>query len=94
MISGLPAASLYHLCDLSAIILIAASSEHKQKRVTGLKMGTPEAPAEVEVVDCPGHQKLRAQSLSLVDEAKCVVYVVDCTDKQRVQFLDFYTRIE
>mmetsp|Transcript_44453 Transcript_44453/g.102744 ORF Transcript_44453/g.102744 Transcript_44453/m.102744 type:complete len:259 (-) Transcript_44453:127-903(-) len=39
----------------------------------------------VEVVDCPGHQRLRGKAAELLKEARCIIYVIDSEDKQRLK---------
>mmetsp|Transcript_29106 Transcript_29106/g.66970 ORF Transcript_29106/g.66970 Transcript_29106/m.66970 type:complete len:259 (-) Transcript_29106:107-883(-) len=41
--------------------------------------------AVVDVIDFPGHTRMRARAAELLKEARCVVYLVDAEDKQRVK---------
>jgi len=45
--------------------------------------GEPLGP--IEVVDCPGHLRMRGRQLSYMQEARCIVYVIDAEDKQRLK---------
>mmetsp|Transcript_67555 Transcript_67555/g.197699 ORF Transcript_67555/g.197699 Transcript_67555/m.197699 type:complete len:259 (+) Transcript_67555:69-845(+) len=44
-----------------------------------------EALGSIEVVDYPGHQRLRGKAAELLKEARCIVYVIDSEDKQRLK---------
>jgi len=51
-----------------------------------IKMGDEGATiGPLEVVDCPGHLRLRGKSTDLVPEARCIVYLVDSEDKPRLK---------
>mmetsp|Transcript_25004 Transcript_25004/g.56713 ORF Transcript_25004/g.56713 Transcript_25004/m.56713 type:complete len:264 (-) Transcript_25004:74-865(-) len=39
----------------------------------------------IEVADCPGHQRLRGKANEFLKEARCVIYLVDAEDKQRLK---------
>merc|ERR1719253_1528137 len=39
----------------------------------------------VDVTDFPGHQRYRGKAADILKEAKCLVYVVDAEDKQRLK---------
>jgi len=39
----------------------------------------------IEVMDYPGHARLRTKGSELLNEARCIVYVVDSEDKQRLK---------
>jgi len=39
----------------------------------------------VEVVDYPGHQRLRGKAAEMLKEARCILYIVDSEDKQRLK---------
>lgn len=42
-------------------------------------------PAPIEVVDYPGHQRMRGRAADLLPEARCILYVVDSEDKPRLK---------
>jgi len=44
-----------------------------------------ESMGPVEVVDCPGHQRMRGRASEFLKEARCIVYVVDSEDKQKLK---------
>lgn len=44
-----------------------------------------EALGPIEVVDYPGHQRLRGKAQDLLKEARCIIYVIDSEDKQRMK---------
>uniref|UniRef100_A0A7S4Q0I1 Signal recognition particle receptor subunit beta n=1 Tax=Alexandrium monilatum TaxID=311494 RepID=A0A7S4Q0I1_9DINO len=44
-----------------------------------------EAIGPLEVVDCPGHQRLRGKAAELLKDARCIIYVIDSEDKQRMK---------
>mmetsp|Transcript_33964 Transcript_33964/g.97842 ORF Transcript_33964/g.97842 Transcript_33964/m.97842 type:complete len:257 (-) Transcript_33964:109-879(-) len=37
----------------------------------------------LDVIDCPGHQRMRGRAAELLKEARCIVYLVDSEDKPR-----------
>mmetsp|Transcript_45608 Transcript_45608/g.90456 ORF Transcript_45608/g.90456 Transcript_45608/m.90456 type:complete len:258 (-) Transcript_45608:129-902(-) len=39
----------------------------------------------IEVVDYPGHQRLRGKAAEMLKEARCILYIVDAEDKQRLK---------
>lgn len=39
----------------------------------------------IEVVDYPGHQRLRGKVAEILKDARCILYVVDSEDKQRLK---------
>eukprot|EP00928_Gymnodinium_smaydae_P086970 TRINITY_DN71347_c0_g1_i1.p1 TRINITY_DN71347_c0_g1~~TRINITY_DN71347_c0_g1_i1.p1 ORF type:complete len:259 (-),score=46.89 TRINITY_DN71347_c0_g1_i1:81-857(-) len=39
----------------------------------------------IEVIDFPGHQRLRTKAVALIKEGRCIVYVVDADDKQKLK---------
>merc|ERR1740121_228692 len=43
------------------------------------------AAGAVEVVDYPGHQRMRGRAAELLPEARCIVYLVDSEDKPRMK---------
>uniref|UniRef100_A0A7S1RE66 Signal recognition particle receptor subunit beta n=1 Tax=Alexandrium catenella TaxID=2925 RepID=A0A7S1RE66_ALECA len=44
-----------------------------------------EALGPIEVVDYPGHLRLRGKSADLLKDARCIIYVIDSEDKQRLK---------
>mmetsp|Transcript_119870 Transcript_119870/g.220481 ORF Transcript_119870/g.220481 Transcript_119870/m.220481 type:complete len:260 (-) Transcript_119870:70-849(-) len=39
----------------------------------------------IDTIDCPGHQRLRGKQAELMKEARCIVYLVDSEDKQKLK---------
>lgn len=50
-----------------------------------MRIGGVDLPSPVEVVDFPGHHRLRGRAADMLREARCIVYVVDSDDKQRLK---------
>lgn len=51
-----------------------------------LKIQAGEEPlGPIDVIDCPGHQRFRGKQAELMREARCIVYVVDSEDKQKLK---------
>lgn len=39
----------------------------------------------LDVIDCPGHQRMRGRATELLNDAKCIIYLVDSEDKPRLK---------
>eukprot|EP00405_Crypthecodinium_cohnii_P010146 CAMPEP_0206443780 /NCGR_PEP_ID=MMETSP0324_2-20121206/14555_1 /ASSEMBLY_ACC=CAM_ASM_000836 /TAXON_ID=2866 /ORGANISM="Crypthecodinium cohnii, Strain Seligo" /LENGTH=250 /DNA_ID=CAMNT_0053911747 /DNA_START=47 /DNA_END=799 /DNA_ORIENTATION=- len=39
----------------------------------------------LDIVDCPGHQRMKGKSASLIPDARCIVYMIDSEDKLRLK---------
>ncbi|CAE8643379.1 unnamed protein product [Polarella glacialis] len=50
-----------------------------------VKVGEEQSIGPIEIVDYPGHLRYRNKANELVKEARCIVYVVDSDDKQRLK---------
>merc|ERR1712048_877195 len=50
---------------------------------TGSEEGDTLGP--IEVVDYPGHLRYRGKAAELIKEARCIVYVIDAEDKQKLK---------
>lgn len=44
-----------------------------------------EFPKPIEMVDCPGHQRLRGRAAELLKQARAIIYMVDAQDKMKLK---------
>lgn len=78
-------ALFYQLRDRVEVQSVSSLKQNRDKLQIKTGEGEEDVLGPIEVVDCPGHQRLRGQAVELVKEARCIVYMVDSEDKQKLK---------
>lgn len=74
----------YQLKDQSEVKLVSSLSPNRDK--LRIKVGdTEEYLGPIETIDYPGHQRFRGKQAELYADARCIVYLVDSEDKQKLK---------
>jgi len=75
-------ALFFQLRDSTKVRTVSSQKANRDKLKISDKDGEI---GTIETVDCPGHLRLREQAAGLLKDARCIVYVLDAEDKQRLK---------
>jgi len=78
-------AMFYRMRDQEEVQSVSSLKAQRDTFKIQVGEGSDEVLGPLEVVDYPGHARLRTKAAELLPQARCIVYVVDSEDKQRLK---------